>query len=185
MIRTRAAFLKAFFKKGNRNGSLTPSSIFLCRKMISTINFMTAECIVELGPGEGVITREIIKRIRPKTQLFLFEPNEDFVDKFLQFEDPRIHVIADSAEFLGKYLHMHGVEKVDYIISSLPLTLFPEDLRENILEESRKVLSSNGVFMQYQYIITALELLRTKFKKVKVGFVPLNIPPAFVYTCQN
>jgi phospholipid N-methyltransferase len=185
MFRTRAAFLRAFLKRGNQNGSLTPSSIFLCRKMISTINFMKAQYIVELGPGEGVITREIIKKMRPRTQLFLFEPNKDFVAKFLQYNDPRIHVIAESAEFLGKYLHMHGVEKVDYIISSLPLTLFQDDLKERVLEESRKVLSPGGIYMQYQYMTTALDLLRTKFRKIKVGFVPLNIPPAFVYTCQN
>ena len=63
MIKKRAAFFRAFLQKGNRNGSLTPSSIFLCRKMISTIDFAHAKCIVELGPGEGVITREIIKKM--------------------------------------------------------------------------------------------------------------------------
>jgi phospholipid N-methyltransferase len=185
MLKKRAAFFKAFLKKENRNGSLTPSSIFLCRKMISTIDFQQARCIVELGPGEGVITREIIKKMGPQTQLFLFEMNKAFVDEFLQFNDPRIHVIADSAEFIGKYLQEHGIDKVDCIISSLPLTLFPEELKVRILDESQRVLRTKGVYMQYLYFTKVAKLLKSKFKKVKMAYVPLNFPPAFVYTCQN
>lgn len=185
MLKKRAAFFKAFLKKGNRNGSLTPSSIFLCRKMIEGIDFTHARCIVELGAGEGVITHEIIKKMGPQTQLFLFEMNQDFVDEFLQFGDPRIHVIADSAEYMGKYLQAHGIDKVDYIISSLPLTLFPEELKEKILDESQRVLRTKGVYMQYLYFTKVAKLLKSKFKKVKRSYVPLNLPPAFVYTCQN
>jgi phospholipid N-methyltransferase len=185
MLKKRAAFFKAFLKKGNRNGSLTPSSIFLCRKMISTIDFNNVRCIVELGPGEGVITREIIKQLGPQTQLFIFEMNKAFVDEFLQFNDPRIHVINDSAEFMQKYLHQHGIDKVDYIISSLPLTLFPEELKIKILDESQKVLGTKGTYMQYLYWTKVAKLLKRKFKKVKMDYVPLNLPPAFVYTCQN
>lgn len=153
--------------------------------MISTIDFAHAKCIVELGPGEGVITREIIKKMGPQTKLFLFEMNKEFVDDFLQFDDPRIHVIADSAEFIGKYLESYGIDKVDYIISSLPLTLFPEELKERILDESRRMLRTKGVYMQYLYFTKVAKLLKTKFKKVKMSYVPFNIPPAFVYTCQN
>lgn len=185
MLKKKAAFFKAFLKKGNRNGSVMPSSIFLCRKMISTIDFTQAKCIVELGAGEGVITREIVKKLGPDTQLFVFEMNTEFVEQFLQFNDPRIHVIADSAEFLGKYLSEKGIDKVDYIISSLPLTIFPPELKEKILSESMRVLRQKGVYMQYFYSTIVGKYLRTKFRNVRMAYVPLNIPPAFVYTCQN
>lgn len=185
MRKRRAAFFRAFLQKGNKNGSLTPSSIFLCRKMISTIDFSHARCIVELGPGEGAITHEIIKKMGSQTQLFLFEMNKEFVEEFLQFEDPRIHVIADSAEYIGKYLKQYGIDKVDYIISSLPLTLFPKELKEKILDESQRVLRTKGVFMQYLYSTLVAKLLKSKFKRVKMAYVPLNFPPAFVFTCQN
>ena len=94
-------------------------------------------------------------------------------------------MIADSAEFIGKYLESYGIDKVDYIISSLPLTLFPEELKERILDESRRMLRTKGVYMQYLYFTKVAKLLKTKFKKVKMSYVPFNIPPAFVYTCQN
>jgi phospholipid N-methyltransferase len=185
MLKKRKAFFKEFLKKGNKTGSVYPSSRFLCKKMISTIDFKHAKCIVELGPGEGVITREIIKKMGPQTQLFVFEMNETFVEEFLQFNDPRIHVINDSAEFMRKYLAEKDITEVDYIISSLPLTILPEDIRENIVNESQALLKKRGVYMQYQYMTTAAKLLKSKFKKVKIGFVPLNIPPAFVYSCHN
>lgn len=184
MLRKKTSFFKALFKKGNKNGSVMPSSIFLCKKMISAIDFNKARCIVELGPGDGVITREILKKMGPNTQLFLFEMNEEFVRDFLQFNDPRVHVIADSAEFMGKYLQEAGITHVDYIISSLPLTIFPPELKEKILDESRRLMSHNGVYMQYLYSTIVAKLLKMKFKRVKMSYVPLNIPPAFVFTCQ-
>ncbi len=185
MLQKRAAFFKEYFRKGNRNGSITPSSIFLCRKMISEIDFTHANCIVELGPGEGAITREIVNKLGPKTQLFLFEMNKDYVDQFLQFDDPRIHVINDSAEFISKYLKEYGVDKVDYVISSLPLSLFGDELQGKILDESQKVLKPRGIYMQYMYFTDMAEAFKQRFKEVKRNFVPLNIPPAFVYTCHK
>lgn len=183
MLKKRAAFFKEFLKKGNRNGSITPSSIFLCRKMISTIDFTHARCIVELGPGEGAITREIIKQMGPDTKLFLFEMNKEYVDEFLQFDDPRIHTINDSAEFIAKYLQQFGVDKADYIISSLPLSLFPDELKDKILDASQQSLRPRGIYMQYMYFTDMAETFKRRFRDVKRNFVPLNIPPAFVYTC--
>jgi phospholipid N-methyltransferase len=162
-----------------------PSSIFLCRKMVSEIDFTHANCIVELGPGEGAITREIVKKIGPKTQLFLFEMNKEYVEQFLQFDNPHIHVINDSAEYISKYLKEYGIDKVDYVISSLPLSLFEDDLQDKILDESQKVLRPRGIYMQYMYFTDMAEALMRRFKKVKRDFVPLNIPPAFVYTCHK
>jgi phosphatidylethanolamine/phosphatidyl-N-methylethanolamine N-methyltransferase len=185
MLKRKSALAKEIFKKGNKTGSIYPSSRFLCRKMISTIDFDKARCIVELGPGEGVITRRIIEKMGPNTQLFCFEMNPVFVEEHLQFNDPRIHVITDSAEHIGKHLAEHGITEVDYIISSLPLTILPPEVKEKIIEESRRLLRSKGIYMQYQYMTTVAKLLRSKFKKVKIGFVPFNIPPAFVYTCHN
>ena len=179
------AFFKAFLKESKGVGSIAPSSRFLQRKMVKPIDFQQAKCIVELGPGEGCITRTLLQKMGPDTRLLSFETHRSFVDRFLQFEDPRISVINDSAEFIGKYLKAHGFEKADYIVSSLPLTNFPKDLKESILNEAKSNLAPGGIYMQYQYSTSALKLLRQKFHSVKVGYAPINIPPAFVYTCQN
>jgi phospholipid N-methyltransferase len=180
-----SSFFREFLKERKTVGSITPSSRYLSRRMISCIDFSEAKCIVELGPGTGVITREIVKRLGPDTQLFVFEMNETFIEKHLQYDDPRIHIIHDSAEHIGRYLEEEGIEKADYIISSLPLTNFPEALKTRILDESVRCLRPGGVYMQYQYMTTALKLLKQKFSKVKLKYAPFNVPPAFVYTCYN
>ena len=176
-------FFREFLKNGKGVGSVYPSSRFLQRKMVSTVNFKDAACIVEFGPGEGCITRQIIKRMGPNTQLFSFEMNEMFIDRFLKFDDPRVHILHDSAENFGKYLQEHGISHADYIISSLPLTNFPVELKESILDNAIKGLAPGGIYMQYQYSTSAFKMLKQKFNKVKMGFIPINIPPAFVYTC--
>jgi len=153
--------------------------------MVAPVNFNEAKCIVEFGPGEGCITREIVKRLGPDTHLFVFEMHQEFVDEFLHFDNPNVHVINDSAEHLGKYLNEYGFDSTDYIISSLPLTNFPVALKEKILNGVLDFLSADGIYMQYQYSTTALKLLKRKFRKVKMGFTAINLPPAFVYTCYT
>ena len=47
--------------------------------MVETICFNNAQCIVELGPGTGSFTKEIMKRKEQSTKLILIESNEIFV----------------------------------------------------------------------------------------------------------
>lgn len=183
MKKSKSSFFQEFLKERKTVGSITPSSRYLARRMIAKVDFAQAKCIVELGPGTGVITREIVRRLGPDTHLLVFEMNRNFIDRFLQFPNPHVHVINDSAEHLGRYLKELGYEKADYIISSLPLTNFPAELKERILDESIAHLQPGGLYMQYQYMTTALKLLRHKFNKVRLGYAPFNVPPAFVYSC--
>ena len=185
MAKARSTFLKEFLKRGNKVGSVAPSSRFLVRKMIANLDFAHAKVIVELGPGEGCITRELVKKLSPHTHLFVFEMNAQFVEDFLQFDNPNVHVINDSAEHVRKYVEAAGFTEVDYVISSLPLTIFPQALKEKIVADSAGILKPGGLYRQYQYSTTALKLLKSKFQRVKLDYTPFNIPPAFVYTCSN
>ena len=185
MATSRAQFLKEFFKRGNKVGSVAPSGRFLIRKMLKGLDFQHASVVVELGPGEGCITRELIGKIGPETKLFVFEMNETFVAQFLDFQDPRVVVVCDSAENVGKYLAAQGITQVDYVISSLPLTLFPVELKTNIIGAVHGLLRPGGVLRQYQYSTTAMKLLKAFFGKVKLDYTPFNIPPAFVYSCTK
>ena len=180
---SRKEFFREFLKNGKRTGSVWPSSRSLQKKMVSKVDFKQADCIVEFGPGEGCITRQIIKRMGPNTQLFTFEMNKSFIEKYLQFDDPRVHAIHDSAENFAEHIAAQGFSNADYIISSLPLTNFPVPVKDKILNEAVTGLSPGGVYMQYQYTTSAFKMLKQKFSTVKMGFIPINIPPAFVYTC--
>lgn len=180
------SFIKQFFKNKSEVGAIAPSSKRLGDKMYGDIDFFDSKCIVEFGPGTGVFTLEVLKNIRKDAKLIVFETNEAFYNNLKEsIKDDRLVLINDSAELLKKYLNDYGFNKADYIISSLPLTVFNKELKNNILDESVKCLNNGGEFIQFQYSLNALKLLKSKFKNVDLKFTLLNIPPAFVYRCSN
>lgn len=175
-------FLKAFFKERKQVGALAPSSRFLVKKMCDKIDFTNAKNIVELGPGTGVFTEELLKRAPKDCRLFVIELNEEFYS-FLKekFDDPRIILLRESADKLDEILSQYNVTSVDAVLSSLPLAVIPDQIRKRIIIQSHDVLRPGGAFVQYQYSLNAKRLLEMKFNNLKLGFVAVNIPPAFVY----
>ncbi|MGL5725314.1 rRNA adenine N-6-methyltransferase family protein [Cetobacterium sp.] len=44
--------------------------------MVSKIDYLNSDVIVELSAGTGVFTEKLIKHLKPNTKLFIFEINE-------------------------------------------------------------------------------------------------------------
>lgn len=167
-------------------GAVRPSSRFLVRSMLQNIDFSKAKVIVELGPGTGVFTEEILTRMRPDAQLLVFELNETFVDYLRnQFVDERVTFIHDSAENISTHLANASLSGADYIISSLPLANFSDALRDAIVTESKRSLRKNGRFLQFQYSLQSKKYFESKFTHVHISFTLWNIPPAFVFVCTQ
>lgn len=178
-------FLKEFFKDKREVGAISPSSRFLAKRMCAPINFSRAKVLVELGPGNGVMTKEILKNMSSDAQLYVFETNETFYNELTEkFDDSRVTFIHESAERVHEYLKEQNIAHTDYIVSSLPYTVFPKELKHNILDACVKALSKEGLYMQFQYSLNAHKLLKEKFESVKLDFTPMNFPPAFVYRCS-
>ncbi len=179
------SFLKEFFKNKSEVGAVAPSSKRLGNKMYGGFDFDKAKCIVEFGPGTGVFTNEVLKRMREDATLIIFETNPQFYDRLkAEINDDRAFIYNDSAEKVTEVIAEQGFKNADYIISSLPLAVFPKELKESILNASIKALGKGGIYVQFQYSLNALKLLKTKFSKVKLAFTAINIPPAFVYKCE-
>ena len=167
-------------------GAITPSTRFLGEKMLENIDFDTATLIVELGPGTGVFTDSIMQRMRKDAKLLAFELNENFYKTLNdKINDPRVQLIHDSAEFIEKYLTADEKMNIDVVISSLPLMIFPEPLRNSVVRVSYDCLKKNGVYIQFQYSLQSKKLLESIYKQVTVKFTVKNFPPAFVYTCRK
>lgn len=165
-------------------GAVAPSTRFLGEAMLENIDFDNTKIIVELGPGNGVFTDIIVQRMAPDAKLLVFELNEEFYNSLNEkYNDPRVQVIHDSAEFISKYLE-EG-QKADCIISSLPLMVFPEMLRLRVISASQNALKKGGKYVQFQYSLQSKKLLERAFKNVSVRFTIKNFPPAFVYTCSK
>lgn len=179
-------FRKQFWKDKKMVGAMAPSSKYLASKMLENIDFSKVKSIVELGPGTGVFTDEIIERLGSDAQLFVFELNDNFYNALdARISDNRVHIIHDSAEHINLHLAKHNLENVDIVISSLPLAVFSEELRHNVLNASYDILHDSGKYIQFQYSLQARKLLKERYPIVNISFTPLNFPPAFVYTCNK
>ena len=178
-------FARNFFKHPKMLGSMIPSSRFLINRLLRQVNWTTARVFVEYGPGVGVFTTEILRRMHPDAKLVVFETNTDFVDFLRRAEsDPRLHVVGGSAEQVGAVLEQLGLGPADYIISGIPYSTMPPTVRTTILETSRAWLKPQGAFLVYQFSRSSLPFLQRVFKRVDLDFEPLNILPATLYYCR-
>lgn len=178
-----------FFRESIKNiktvGTVTRSSKFVCKAMIKHVDFSKADTIVELGAGDGVITKHILREMKPDSRLLSFEINELFCQKLNKIKDPKLIVAEDSAENLRQHLDQMKVKQADYIISALPFVSLPEDLSYRIVEEARKALKPGGLYIQLHYSLLTRKMYKKVFGNVDVNFEPLNIPPAFILVSKK
>jgi len=179
----------AFFKESLKNlktvGTVVRSSKFVCKEMVSHVDFSKAKYIVELGAGDGVITKHILDKMSKDSILLSFEVNKKFCDQLRQINDPRLRIIEDSAENVEIYLKKENIKKIDAIISAIPFVSLPNDLGYSIVGECKKHLKKEGPFIQIHYSLLAKKIYKNVFGNVDINFVPLNLPPAFVLVSKN
>ncbi len=178
-------FLRGFLRAPRTVGSIAPSSTHLVTAMLDEAAIEQRRVIAELGPGTGVFTMQIIRRMPPDARLFVFEVDAYFVDKLREaIADPRVTIIHGSAEDLRNYLRADGLDQVDCVISGLPFTSLPREVTHAILQVVRATLQPGGLFVTYQYTPMLLRVFRSYFQSARVArFVPRNLPPALVLVC--
>lgn len=171
-------FVNQSLKSLSGVGSLWPSSSFLTRRMVQGV---TGPVVLELGPGTGVFTKEILKQIPDDGKLIVIENNLEFV-KYLkeQITDKRFKLYIGDASDLKQFLHQEGVSSVDFVISGLPLSNINQELRQKIIQEIHSCLKMGGMFVQFQYLMTARREIKKMFSSISITLEPLNFPPAFV-----
>lgn len=178
-----------FMRESLRNlktvGTLTQSSRYLCKNMVSYINFANADLIIELGAGDGVITKHILKKLKPGARLLAFEVNPLFCTKLRSIGDPRLQVVEDSAENLGKYLEEIGASEVDYVVSAIPFVALPKEDGRRIVQVCHDYLKGSGLYIQVHYSLILKRLYESIFGNVDINFVALNVPPAFVLVSEK
>jgi phospholipid N-methyltransferase len=179
-------FGRNFLKHPKMLGSLIPSSRFLVNHVLSQVDWNRARVFLEYGPGVGTFTTEILRRMRPDAVLVALETNTDFV-RFLRakLQDDRLHVVHGSAADARAVLARLQLERADYVISGIPYTTMPPDLRESILRTTHEVLDPSGAFLVYQFTRAVLPYLQQVFGSVSQEFEPLNVMPAQLFYCRH
>lgn len=164
-------------------GSVLPSSAYLARRMTKNIK---SSIVLELGPGTGVFTKEILKKLPKSGRLISIESNEIFV-KYLKekINDERLILCNGDALMLKKFLNDNGISKVGCVVSGLPLGHFNREMKDKILNEIKECLSDDGTFIQFEYFLAGIMSIKKFFPSISISFEFLNFPPAFVMRCKK
>ena len=178
-------FIKESLKSLQEVGTVLPSSKSVVDKMVQPIKFDNDIVIIELGSGTGVITKEIINRMSKNSKLICFETNISFYNDLKEKFKDNICLINDSAENMEIHLTKMKINRIDYIVSSVPLVTLPKETTNKILLTSAKILNKNKKFIQLQYSKSMDKRLEKYFDKIEVNFTPKNYLPSFIYTCYN
>lgn len=178
----RTLFLRSFLAHPRQVGAALPTSRRAVRDMLDLADIAAASVVVEFGAGTGVHTTEILARLGTDGRLLAFEIDPRLAGPLAaSLSDSRLQVVTDSAENLEAYLDGH---RPDVIVSALPFTSLPAQVRRRILERSRQVLPPGGVMLVLQYSPLLQGELRRTFGSVRRRLSLLNVPPAFLFACR-
>ena len=178
-------FFRKFVKHGTDIASFAPSSRYLSRLICKGIDYDAATCIVELGAGTGPVTEVLLKHVRPHTKLIVVERDPDFCQR-LRERFPQADIVEGDAAKLEELLAERGIERVDHVVSGLPLPSFPAGLRDAVLASVARCLGETGTFRQLTVTpLVYFRLYRGYFRDVRFKFEPRNLPPAGVYFCTG
>lgn len=102
--RTRIGDHLKLIRNIRTTGTVAPSSRAMIKSLLAKFEFSKARCVVELGPGNGCITRELLRRLPADAKLICLELNNDFVAQLNALEDPRLHVYNACASSLPRFV---------------------------------------------------------------------------------
>ncbi|MHA7131410.1 class I SAM-dependent methyltransferase [Algoriphagus namhaensis] len=180
---SKSNLLLELYSNLSTTGALTFSSKALVQKMVSQVKLQDAKVVVELGGGDGSITKGIVSKLPSDARLLVFEINESFCESMRKdFPQENVEIINDSAENLDQYLQG---QRIDFIFCSLPFTLISKEVTQIILSKCSQYLAQTGFFVAISYSYALKSQFKKHFNKVNVEFTLKNLPPAFVWLCQS
>jgi phosphatidylethanolamine/phosphatidyl-N-methylethanolamine N-methyltransferase len=162
-------FWREFRQQYHTTGALLPSGRALARALASFVRHgeaasaawqngatsQPARRILEVGPGTGAVTREILAALRPTDHLTLVELN----DQFVEFLRDRLNSDADFQRVNDRIALVHASvldlpenEPYDLIISGLPLNNFDVAFIEQILAKIERLLTPGGTLSFFEYV---------------------------------
>lgn len=151
----RRLFLEQWRRNFTTTGAIMASSRALTRAMTANIRPGDApQRILEAGPGTGVFTAEIARRMGPHDRLDIYEINTAFAD----YLEERIQSDAVFAGMEGR-IRLHRCDILDMppeaifdrAVSSLPLNNFQPSSVRKIFDTFFAHLSPGGILSYFEY----------------------------------
>jgi len=135
-------------------GAWAPSSKWLAAALAAPFaGRTTPACLLEAGAGTGSVTRRLAGLLRDGDRLDVCEINPVFARVIRErVLAPRAGLPGEVRVLCGPAQEIDAPGTYDFVISSLPLTVFEPDVVEAILGGIRRNLRPGGVFTYFEYV---------------------------------
>lgn len=186
-------FLGKFLRNPRNVGSVVPSSRALAREMARAVPVRPTAVVVELGPGTGALTRQVIEVLAAGERFLAIDIDPEFCER-LRARWPDIDCECGSAADLPQMLAARGWSAADHVLSGLPFASLPAAVSRAILAAIDRSLSAGGTFSTFQYVHAYATPPAVAFRRqmaarfgpaISRRLVLKNVPPAYVLTWRK
>jgi 16S rRNA (adenine1518-N6/adenine1519-N6)-dimethyltransferase len=166
--------------------------------ILSNVNFKPNDIIMEIGPGHGVLTKELQKL---GLEVYAFEIDPDMHRYLDQLSDDKTHIIYDDFlnidlnKYFSKKNNIHVVANIPYYITTpiiekiINSSLNINDLILMVQEEVANRLTSKPGTKEYGYFTVYLNCFYDAIKIMSVSknsFIPVpNVDSALIKLTKN
>lgn len=177
-----SAHLLAFLRDPKGVSALLPSSAGVVERIASKVGPEGAEAIVEYGPGNGVVTRRLLERLRPEGRMVAIERDAGLAETLrATIDDPRLTVVCDAAENVSAILSDLSMPPANHVFSGIPFFWLSTGAARELVAATHSSLRPGGSFVTYQVFYQPRHRLRDHldscFATVRSEVDLRNLPP--------
>src|ERR1700722_17419882 len=139
-------------KKPLHMGAVMPSGRVLARTMAQYVNIKSSGPVVELGPGTGAITNQLIEHGVDQIRLVLVEYTPGFC-ALLRAREPAAGIVEEDSYKLRDSLWDVLSVPASAVVSGLPLVTKPMLTRLKLIRDAFLALAPGAPFVQFTYSV--------------------------------
>jgi phosphatidylethanolamine/phosphatidyl-N-methylethanolamine N-methyltransferase len=178
-------FFKGWLDGPKTVGTPFATSVHTGRAMASVINVNSGLPVLEVGPGTGTITSEILARGIAPENLYAVEYSQDFASG-LRAAFPGVHFIHGDIFQLDYLLGKKRGLVFDCVISAIPLLNVPLTRRVAYLEDMLNRIPPGRPVIQVTYSpVSPVPPRSGSFTVARADFILRNVPPAHLWTYRR
>ncbi|MGK0201240.1 MAG: phosphatidylethanolamine/phosphatidyl-N-methylethanolamine N-methyltransferase [Planctomycetota bacterium] len=189
-VRDGLGFFGSFLKNPTSVGAVLPSSRFLSRALVGSLDHIQeGELVVEYGPGTGPMTAIIKERLPWNARYLGIELQPEFHELLCgRFSGMDFHL--GSAGDVKQILADRGLPRPVRIISGLPFASLPIPVQDSVVDGLVWALEDSECdFRTFQYAhaygMKSARRFRSRMGErfehfERIGPIVRNVPPAFV-----
>lgn len=149
------AFVSQAIKQNYHTGAVLPSSKALARTLTSAARTTTrTKRILEVGPGTGPFTKEILQTLRSGDEFHIVEINPVFAARL---EEVMLEPFRKANPRITVQMHCKPIESAslegmfDFIVCGLPFNNFPPKVVRSIFRRLMDLLKPGGELSYFEY----------------------------------